>query len=358
MDILDPLLIGAFVGCQLLYALAFLVDFYLVTRPVNWVDMRDAEGLPHDRLPNIVLLYPVLRELEATMRTTFHALARMDYPRDRFVVIAIPNANDDFTLASLHRLQNEFPFLQIMPVPATSDPSWQVVWDAWERNPKAYWWHQGRRAGEKALPPKKTRQLIYAFYHLAQGVKGDWLLTVAIDTAKRRGQEDRELYEAIDPNAYYTLYGDRSVQAHDAESRYPVYMKLEKNTAQILFGDFNTDLNDSELARYSRNLSGLKASQDGETFSATVFAAETNQGFVKDEIRADGTSGPYQLSQRDIVRNQPVSRSKSYWKPERPPPFTATRSMEPGASFARIAAMRLAARSETVTGRAVSTVMI
>lgn len=176
MDLLTALLVGAFIGCQLLYFLVFLVDFYLITRPVNRVDMRDAEGLPHERLPNIVLLYPVLRELEATMRTTFHALARMDYPRDRFVVIAIPNADDEFTLASLHRLQNDFPFLQIMPVPPTSHPSWQVVWDAWEKNPKAYWWHSGRRAGERALPPKKTRQLIYAFYHLAKGVKGDWLL--------------------------------------------------------------------------------------------------------------------------------------------------------------------------------------
>lgn len=176
MSFLDPVLIGAFIGCQLLYCLCFLVDFFLVTRPVNWVRMRDAEGLPRERLPKIVLLYPVLRELEATMRTTFHALARMDYPRDRFVVIAIPNADDDFTLASLQRLQGEFPFLQIMPVPPTSHASWQVVWQAWDRNPKAYWWHQGRRAGERALPPKKTRQLIYAFYHLAQGVKGDWLL--------------------------------------------------------------------------------------------------------------------------------------------------------------------------------------
>ncbi|MEO0465035.1 MAG: hypothetical protein AAF216_00720 [Pseudomonadota bacterium] len=134
-------------------------------------------------------------------------------------------------------------------------------------------------------------------------IRGDWLLTLAVDTAKRRGAVDDELFETIDPNAYYTLYGDRTYQDHEAESRYPVYVKLERDTAQVLFGDFTTDLNDSELSRYSRRLSGVRGIHEGRRFSATVFAAETNQGFVQDEIASDGTSGPYQLSASPIVRN-------------------------------------------------------
>ncbi len=133
-------------------------------------------------------------------------------------------------------------------------------------------------------------------------VRGDWLLTVAVDTAKRRGSRDDEVFDQIDPNAYYTLYGDRSVQYQEAPSQYPVYVKLERSTAQLVFGDFNTDMRDSELSAYSRRLSGLRAIHEGERFSATVFAAETNQGFVKDEIPADGTSGPYTLSEAPIVR--------------------------------------------------------
>ena len=137
-------------------------------------------------------------------------------------------------------------------------------------------------------------------------IRGDWLLTLAVDTAKRRGREDDALFERINPNAYYTLYGDRTWQNHDAESRYPVYVKLEKDTAQILFGDFNTDMSDTELGRYNRRLSGLRGVFEGENLSATGFAAETNQGFVKDEFAADGTSGPYQLSVTPIVRNSEV----------------------------------------------------
>lgn len=54
-----------------------------------------------------------------------------------------------------------------MATPPTTDPSWHVVWDAWDANPKAYWWHEGPRAHVRELPPKKTRQLIYAFYRTA-----------------------------------------------------------------------------------------------------------------------------------------------------------------------------------------------
>ncbi|MEO0786351.1 MAG: hypothetical protein AAFY10_11690, partial [Pseudomonadota bacterium] len=137
-------------------------------------------------------------------------------------------------------------------------------------------------------------------------VRGDWLMTVAIDTAKRRGARDVEVFDQIDPNAYYTLYGDRTTQYQEAPSQYPVYVKLERETAQFMFGDFNTDLRDSELAQYSRRLSGVRVLHEGEQLSATAFAADTNQGFVKDEIAADGTSGPYRLTQAPIVRGSEV----------------------------------------------------
>ena len=138
----------------------------------------------------------------------------------------------------------------------------------------------------------------------AKGViKGEFLLTLAVDTAKRRGSRDQGLFNDIDPNAYYTLYGDRTFQDHEAESRYPVYVKLEKETFFALFGDYDTNLNETELGRYSRRLSGVKAVHEGEKFSVSAFAAETNQGFQREELAADGTSGPYQLSNREILRN-------------------------------------------------------
>jgi len=164
-----------FVATQALYTAAFAVDAYLFSLPVNAVEDEPAPEPPADeaRLPYIVLFYPVLRELESTMRTTFLSLGKLDYPADRYRVIAIPNADDRETVAALERLKGDFPFLDILKTPPTSDPSWQLVWDAWDRSPKAYWWHRGPHTRDRQLPPKKTRQLVYAFYHTAEALRGE-----------------------------------------------------------------------------------------------------------------------------------------------------------------------------------------
>lgn len=160
-----PALVGLFSATQLLYLAALVVMLYFFTRPVDLVDVDDA-GTYQGPLPPVVLFYPVLREMETTMRTTFSAIDKIDYPPDRYRVVAIPNHDDHDTIASLRHLQREFSWLEVLAVPATSDPSWEVVWEQWSRNEKAYWWHHGRRAGLKDLPPKKTRQLVYAFYNV------------------------------------------------------------------------------------------------------------------------------------------------------------------------------------------------
>lgn len=174
----DMVLTGLFMGIQLLYFLSFAVDAYFFTRPVDWVDTSDEAKRAITHYPYIVLFYPVLRELEETMRTTFHSLSRLEYPPDRYSVIAIPNQDDKETVAALKRLQRDFPFVRIIEVPPTTHSSWSKVWTAWQRTPKAYWWHQGRRRHNRALPPKKTRQLVYAFYQVvaALGHKEDFLV--------------------------------------------------------------------------------------------------------------------------------------------------------------------------------------
>ncbi len=105
------------------------------------------------------------------MRTTMVSIGRLDYPQERFRVVAIPNAQDNETIASLSSLTAEFPFLEVLEIPPRTDSSWFRAWNAWSSNSKAYWWHKGPRAGIRDLPPKKTRQLIYALYQVADGHK-------------------------------------------------------------------------------------------------------------------------------------------------------------------------------------------
>lgn len=138
-----------------------------------------------------------------------------------------------------------------------------------------------------------------AFY--AKGmVPGEWLLTVAYDTDK---EFERTLREQIDPDQFYTLYGDGTEQVFAAQSQQKLYLKVERDRFAGLFGDFDTAFSRSELSRYERRLNGLEVGYFGENIEASVFAAETDQAFVRDELRGDGTSGVYRLSRGRLVHN-------------------------------------------------------
>lgn len=134
-------------------------------------------------------------------------------------------------------------------------------------------------------------------------IKGEWLLTAAYDTEKNKTDRYNSLFGTIDPNRYYNLYGDATAQQSDSPSARSLYLKIERDRFYALFGDYATDMTVTELSRYSRSFNGLKSEMKGETIDFNVFAADTNQAFVKDEIRGDGTSGLYRLSRKNIIMN-------------------------------------------------------
>jgi hypothetical protein len=142
-----------------------------------------------------------------------------------------------------------------------------------------------------------------AFY--AKGkVKGEWLLTMAYDSAKGKGEvENRGLFQTIDPNTYYTLYGDATQQQYDSASARKLYLKVERDQFYAMFGDFDTGLTVTELSRYSRRMNGFKSELQGKNVEANIFATETPQAYVRDELKGDGTSGIYHLSRRNIIPN-------------------------------------------------------
>jgi len=137
-------------------------------------------------------------------------------------------------------------------------------------------------------------------------IKGEYLMTLAYDSDRKR---DRDRFETIvDPNAYYALYADTSEQRFEAASQRKLYVKLERNQFYALFGDFDTGLSVTDLARYERRFNGLKSEYRGENVGYSVFAAETDQSFNRDEIRGDGTSGLYRLSNAPIIANSDLVR--------------------------------------------------
>jgi len=135
-------------------------------------------------------------------------------------------------------------------------------------------------------------------------VKGSWLLTLAYDSDKKSDRQRRQsVLTTVDPEAYYTLYGDNAQQGYDAQSTKNIFVKLETKQFYALFGDFSTGLADTELGQYQRTLTGLKTEYRSQKTGLTAFVASTPFRHERDEIQGMGLSGPYQLQRRDLVLN-------------------------------------------------------
>jgi hypothetical protein len=133
-------------------------------------------------------------------------------------------------------------------------------------------------------------------------VAGKWLITAAYDSAKPL-QVGTSLFNQIDPQTYFTVYGDASQQQYDAASARKIYVKIEREQFYALFGDYDTGLTVTELSRYSRKMNGVKAELNTKNIEVNAFGARTDQTYARDEIPGDGTSGLYHLSRRAITLN-------------------------------------------------------
>lgn len=131
-------------------------------------------------------------------------------------------------------------------------------------------------------------------------IRGHWLLTAAYDSSKQRTYP-KSLYGKIDPDAYYTVYGDQSERLEGAPSFSKLYVRLERDAVTALFGDFNLDWTSTAFTTYARDLHGAKVEYNKKKFRASAFQSEAGQTSVRDELPGSGLSGPYQLSHHPIV---------------------------------------------------------
>ncbi|MDB5702039.1 MAG: hypothetical protein JWL66_2238 [Sphingomonadales bacterium] len=132
-------------------------------------------------------------------------------------------------------------------------------------------------------------------------IRGKWLLTMAYDSAKH--QDDTQFGGTLDPQAYYTVYADRSERRYDAASIRKLYVRLERPQFYALFGDYDTGMAEPQLTRYVRTFNGVKAQYRSEHVAATAFASDTPYTHRRQEIQGNGLSGPYGLASRDILPN-------------------------------------------------------
>ncbi len=155
-----------------------------------------------------------------------------------------------------------------------------------------------------------------AFYTKGK-IKGDWLLTASADTQEQpledlfsnfTEKDPRYLLKRIDPNAYYPVYGDDSTTTEDAPTQGKFYVKLEKNNAHVMWGNFQTKITGTDLLNYSRTLYGANAEYTSPTMTAfgenkteiNGFAADPGTVSSLEEFRGTGGS-LYYLRGQDIV---------------------------------------------------------
>jgi len=132
-------------------------------------------------------------------------------------------------------------------------------------------------------------------------VLGKYLLTLAYDSAKQR--DDQRALGAIDPSAYYTVFGDASARQFDAASREKLYVRIETAAFYALYGDFQTGMNQTRLAAYNRTATGVKGEARVGGFKAEGFAARIASRFQRQEIQGQGITGPYTLASRSLLAN-------------------------------------------------------
>ncbi len=154
-----------------------------------------------------------------------------------------------------------------------------------------------------------------AFYVKGK-IKGSTLLTAAFDTTEEElddifdnldRKDPRRLLRNLDPDDFYPVFGDDSTTVDDAPTSGKFYVRLEKGKSHVLWGDFKTRINGTELARYERGLYGANVHIESDYVTShgqpvaevEAFAAEPGTLPQRDELRGTGGSA-YFLRRQDI----------------------------------------------------------
>ena len=133
-------------------------------------------------------------------------------------------------------------------------------------------------------------------------IKGEYLLTLAYDSDK---EVQQKLFRDIQPDEFYSVYGDASTRGFDAQSASRLYVRVDKEKSYLLYGDFNTPTATParSLGAYSRSLTGLRSHYEAGNIIANGFISRDRTRQVIEEFPANGTSGPFTLKTGDIVGN-------------------------------------------------------
>lgn len=128
-----------------------------------------------------------------------------------------------------------------------------------------------------------------AFY-LKGKVQGKYLITAQADTREREIRElfdtfldpdPEDVFRRLDPDAYYPVYGDDSTTYRDVDTQGRLYVRVDWDKNQALWGNFATGMVNGEYAQYQRSLYGAALSWRSK--------GATELGEAKTQVRAFGS---------------------------------------------------------------------
>lgn len=149
----------------------------------------------------------------------------------------------------------------------------------------------------------------------ATGKIGDWLFTGAYNSDRPLNEDcngnDRLFRDVQFCEQNYPVYGDDSKVEALTPSQDSLYLRFERS-ARIpnadpdfaMWGDYNTQefaRSSQEFTATNRQLHGFKANYNLGNLQVTGFYGNNVEGFQRDAIAPDGTSGYYFLSRRLLV---------------------------------------------------------
>lgn len=155
-----------------------------------------------------------------------------------------------------------------------------------------------------------------AFY-LKGKIKGKYLVTAQADTREREISElfkgfwdadPQDIFRRLDPDQYYPVYGDDSTVYRDVDTQGRLYVRVDWDKSQSLWGNFNTGITGTEYGQYSRALYGAALSWRSRRSTALgepgselkLFGSEAQTAPGHTELLGTGGS-LYYLKHTDIL---------------------------------------------------------
>jgi hypothetical protein len=135
--------------------------------------------------------------------------------------------------------------------------------------------------------------------YLKGKVKGRYLVTAQADTRENEisqlfdgflDPDARDVFRRLDPDQFYPVYGDDSTTYRDVDTQGRMYVRVDWDKNQAIWGNFATGLTGTEYGQYARSLYGGAVNWRSRASTPLGEARQTVRAFGSEAQSAPGHS--------------------------------------------------------------------